>query len=257
MLVPRWLLVYAVLFWEQEWKAWEENHKRGQPLRLTPVIPLVLYTGQQPWNTSRCLADLFEVPPELQPWLPDWHMPLWDLPEHPVEKLLESSEPWWQALAVARAEKEAPEEIERVLGLVLRGLEPLGLTENVYWHQLVRLVLGWSLYRRPRREHAQLVAAARDSQSNVKLQQEIEKMNETLEKTWEEELTEKLELRVASAVARGVLIAYRQILLKQLEDRFGTLAKDDHLRVASADLEHLKAAVDQLPKIASLQELNL
>jgi len=82
-------------------------------------------------------------------------------------------------------------------------------------------------------------------------------MNETLEKTWEEELTEKLELRVASAVARGVLIAYRQILLKQLEDRFGTLAKDDHLRVASADLEHLKAAVDQLPKIASLQELNL
>jgi hypothetical protein len=40
--MPLRMLVYAVLYWEQEWKAWQDSHRRGEPLRLTPVLPVVL-----------------------------------------------------------------------------------------------------------------------------------------------------------------------------------------------------------------------
>ena len=129
--MPLRLLLYAVLYWEQEWRAWEERHERGQPLRLTPVLPVVFHTAQEAWATSRRLADLFEVPEELRAWLPDWRMPLWDLPEHSAVELLHSGEPWWQALAVARAERAPPEEFQHVLQEALRRLEPLGLSEHV------------------------------------------------------------------------------------------------------------------------------
>ena len=59
--MPLRLLVYAVLFWEQEWRAWEAKHERGERLRLTPVIPVVLHTGQSDWGTNRRRADLFDV----------------------------------------------------------------------------------------------------------------------------------------------------------------------------------------------------
>ena len=100
--MPLRLLLCAVLFWEQEWKAWTDHHERGQPLCLTPVLPVVLYTGQEPWDTNRQLPDLFDVPEAWKPWLPSWPMPLWDLTDHGADELLGSQEPWWQALAVAR-----------------------------------------------------------------------------------------------------------------------------------------------------------
>src|SRR5579862_9510470 len=131
--MPLRLLVYAVLYWEQEWKKWQDGHERGQPLRLTPVLPLVLHTGQERWDTSRNLADLFDVPEPLRAWLPQWTMPLWDLPEHTPDELLRSGEAFWQALAVARAEFAPSEEFRRVFEETLRQLEPLGITKSVYW----------------------------------------------------------------------------------------------------------------------------
>ncbi len=138
--MPLRMLVYAVFFWEQEWKTWEDGHRRGVPLRLTPILPIVLHTGQEPWDTSRSLADLFDVPQELQAWLPRWAMPLWDLPEHPTEQLLKSDDAFWQVLAVARAGEAPTDEFLATLRQALAHLEPLGTQARVRWDQLLRMV---------------------------------------------------------------------------------------------------------------------
>jgi predicted transposase YdaD len=39
--IPLRLLLYAVLYWESQWRAWSAGHARGEPLRLTPVLPVV------------------------------------------------------------------------------------------------------------------------------------------------------------------------------------------------------------------------
>jgi len=263
--MPLRMLVYAVFFWEQEWKSWAEGHKRGEPLRLTPILPVVLYTGPKPWDTSRSLADLFDVPEPLQPWLPSWPMPLWDLQEHPADELLGSDDPFWQVLAVARAEKAPIDEFLATLRQALVRLEPLGTQARVRWDQLLWMVLHWALFRRPRREHQQVLAAARDSHKNVELQREVEAMNVQVEKTYEEELIEKYREMAASAVARaeagaearGTASGLRFALQALLEQRFQSLPDELRQRIATADLDNLKAAYASALTIQSLEDLAL
>jgi hypothetical protein len=248
--MPLRLLVYAVLYWEQEWKAWEENHPRGQPLRLTPVLPVVLHTGQEPWDANRSLSDLFDVPESLRAWLPQWAMPLWDLPEHTPEQLLQTGEGFWQALAVARAECASPDDFRNVLEETLRRLEPLGISQPVYWQQLLRFVLYWALHRRPKQERDGLIDAARASQMNVQLQEEVQTMSQRLWKNAEEELLEEGE-------AKGEVRGMRTMLQSQLQKKFRQLPEDILQRIATADAEHLKAAALQVIDIQSLDELHL
>jgi hypothetical protein len=218
------------------------------------VLPIVLHTGQQPWDANRSLADLFDVPEVLRAWLPTWGMPLWDLPEHSPEELLRTGESLWQALAVPRAAGAPTDDFQRVLEEALRRLEPLGTTRPVHWHQMLRFVLYWALYRRPRPEHARLLAAARESQTNVHLGQEVETMSQQMFKTFEEELLEKGEAR---GEARGELRAYRTLLQNQLQQKFQQLPEELLQRIATADLDRLKAASLQVLAIQSLAELQL
>jgi hypothetical protein len=68
--MPLRVLIYAVLYWEREWKAREDRHDPGQPLRLTPILPIVFHTGAQPWNTNRSLAERAEFETVLAQVLP-------------------------------------------------------------------------------------------------------------------------------------------------------------------------------------------
>src|SRR5262249_29625138 len=68
--MPLSMLLYAAFFWEQEGRAYEESHERGQRLRLTPVLPVVLYTGADGWDSNRSLAELFEAPEVWRALLP-------------------------------------------------------------------------------------------------------------------------------------------------------------------------------------------
>jgi hypothetical protein len=255
--MPLRMLVYAVLYWEGQWKAWQEAHRRGEPLRLTPVLPVVLHTAQQRWDQGRSLADLFDVPEALKSWGPQWAMPLWDLPEHPTEELLHSSEAFWQALAVARSERAPTDEYLGVLRESLQRLQPLGTQQQVYWHELLRLVLYWSIYRRPDREHDAIIRAARESQADVQIQQEVQTMSTEIAKTWEEELNERIAKAAERAALQREVQVYRTTLRTQLEQRFPGLPEEVVRRLEAADLERLKRAVAQVLTIRSPEELRL
>ena len=79
--MPLRTLLYAVLYWEEEWHAWEAGHPEGETLRLTPVLPIVFHTSGQPWNSNRSLADLLNTPEPLQSSVPSWQPLFWDLAE--------------------------------------------------------------------------------------------------------------------------------------------------------------------------------
>ncbi len=77
--MPLRTLLYAVLYWDREWKAWEERRQRGEPLRLSPVLPIVFHTGREPWATHRTFADLFVIPEPFRPHVVSWRPLFWDL----------------------------------------------------------------------------------------------------------------------------------------------------------------------------------
>jgi hypothetical protein len=251
--MPLRLLLYAVLYWEREWRLWEQRHAYAEPLRLTPILPVVFHTGQQPWSTNRNLAELFAGPDELRALAPLWPSRLFDLPEHPAAELLQG-EPWWQAMAVVRAERDEPGTFTQVLGEALRRLEGLAQQDRVDWQQMVGLVLHWALFRRPHREHAAILTAVRGSLANADLLREVERMAEQMEQTWEQELLAKGEAR---GKVQGKLELYRELLRKRLEQRFAPLPEAILERINAADLPTLEAAFDRVDGVHSVDELTL
>jgi hypothetical protein len=96
-----------------------------------------------------------------------------------------------------------------------------------------------------------LLAAAQDSQSEAAHREEVAKMSETIEQTWEQEL-------IARGEARGQLQEARHMLRLALDRRFGTLP-DALLREIEAldDLERLHGAFERALGVNTLAEFNL
>jgi hypothetical protein len=264
--MPLRLLLYTVLFWEQQWKEWEEHHERGVPLRLTPVLPVVLHTGAEAWDTNRSLADLFDIPDALRVSVPTWQTWMCDLVGFQTEELLASDQAWWQALAVLRAEGENASQFLEVLRRSLQGLESLGGQDAQRWQQLLKLVLYWALYRRPSRERDRVVEVVRASQSSVLFQKEIEEMAQQVEMNREQELvlqlTRQLEPQIEARVEARIeaqieLRTSRTLLRKLLVERFQTLPEEVTRQIDNATIEALKAAFPQVLHIQSPAELKL
>jgi Putative transposase, YhgA-like len=260
--MPLRLLLYAVLHWEQQWRAWEQRHDYGEPLRLTPILPVVLHTGQELWNTNRSVSELFAGPEELRAWAPQWPARLFDLPAQPATALLQAPEEWWQALAVVRAEWSEPAEFASVFAEAVRRLESMAQQDRVGWQQLVRMMLYWGLFRRPTVEHAGILELVRNSVTNVELMSEVETMAKQMQPTYEQELLAKGEQRgeargEARGEQRGQLKAYRTILRKQLERQFAPLPENVLQQIEAADLPWLEAALDRVESLGSLDDLGV
>src|SRR5438045_2278440 len=112
--MPLRVLIYAVLYWQEEWKACETGHQRGEPLRLSPIIPVVFHTGSERWQTHTTLAELIVGPVALRAFAPQWQPLFWDLAERSAEELLQAAGEWLTALAVVRAERENASEFRGV-----------------------------------------------------------------------------------------------------------------------------------------------
>jgi hypothetical protein len=253
--MPLRVLLYAVLFWESEWKAWEAGHPAGTPLRLTPVIPIVFHTGSREWHTHRELIELIGGPEELQRHSPQWRPLFWDLAEWTPEELLGTAGEWLAALAVVRAERSEAETFREVFAAVLRRLEGLSEEAQVRWHDLLWFVLSWALRRRPGNERLGLWETARQSQSDARQAEEIRRMSETIEKTWEQEVFERGE---AHGEQQGQLRTLRETLQLLLAERFGPLPRPLAEEIAALnDIERLRGALRQVVHVESLSDLKL
>lgn len=254
VLMPLRILVYAVLYWEREWKTWQDDRNRSNPLRLTPVIPIVFHTGDRPWGTSRELAELMDWPVLLRPFAPHWPIQFWDLAERSVRELLEATGDWLRALAVVRAEHEGTDTFAGVYSEVIQKLETLASREEIRWHDLMEFVLSWAFRRRPQDEADNLKRIAADSQRDRQRKKEIRTMATALGQTWEELFVEQRAL----GKVEGELQAYRDILRSMLEDRFGKLPRPVLRKITNAtDVERLRACVREALRVKSLDDLDL
>lgn len=256
--MPLRMLLYAVLYWEREWKAWEDAHPRGRPLQLTPVLPVVFHTGTEPWRTHRTLAELFVGPEQVRPVAPHWPLLFWELAEHSSERLLGSASAWLRSLAVIRAEGEDAPTFEAVFAEVLRRLEWLGGTEEMRRKELLWFVLSWAFRRRPKAEQDRIATVARASQSDRVHQEEAETMAKGLGLSWEQEEKIRLAECARQSARQAELRTRKEVLRALLEKRFGTLPDVVLQRIESAtDAERLQSGILQVLEINAPEELEL
>jgi len=280
--IPLRLLIYAALYWEREWKQWEDKHQAYEPLRLTPIVPILFYTGQTAWNASRNLADLMAGPDEFRPFAPQWQTLFWNLSEQDPEVLLSSAQAWLQALAVVRTEGEELATFEAVLRRVLPRLEQLRGQQRIRALDLLWFVLSWALRRRPRRERKDLEEVIRASLADPEAQKEVASMSKSLDLTWEQEMVLIAEERAkvmaeerakvmaeerAKVMAEAKLQALEKTLSLRLcrdnlrdllQERFGTVPEAVLQRIeACEDLNRLKACLRQVLHVNAPEELQL
>lgn len=249
--IPLRTLLYAGVYWERQWRAWVGKHAEGAPLRLNPVLPVVLHTGERRWHTHRTLAELFEGPEELVNLQPVWAPLLWDVAEHDVAELLGQPGRWFRALAVVRAEKESPDAFHDVMMEVIQRLAPLRKEQKPTWEELMNFVLSWGVRRRPEEEAQRLYHEGIQGLDDVALTEEIRQMTEKLGRTWEQAVYERGE-------RGGELKALREVLRTMLADKFGKLPKKVLKDIDQADqVDRLKAALRRVASLESLDDFEL
>jgi hypothetical protein len=252
--MPLRVLIYAVLYWEREWKAWEDRHDPGQPLRLTPILPIVFHTGAQPWNTHRSLAELIGGPEEFRPFAPQWQPLFWDLAEQDPQRLLTAAGAWLQSLSVVRCERAERAEFEAVLAQLLPRLVELRRGEEIRGHDLLWFVLSWALRRRPPEDRQELRTFLQTTIADETMREEVIAVSNTLGQTWEQ----WVEQRVAATALRAELQTGREYLRELLQERFGTVPEDVLRRIeACEDPARLKAAHRQVLHIQSPDDVQL
>lgn len=257
--MPLRLLVYAALYWEGEWKAWENNHEEGEPLKLSAILPLVFYTGERRWRAGRNMADLIAAPEPFQRFAPRWETLFWDLSERTPEALLASAGAWLQALTVVRAEHAATEEFEVLYEAALRRMEATVGEAEVRRQDLLWFMLSWAVLRRPNTERDRLVSIAQAVEAETDRKKEFETMRTMVFKNWQTELLEEGEARgVALGEARAELRTLRENLRLLLEAKFGVLPEGVRGRIdAEEDPARLRAAFQAALHLEALEDLPL
>ncbi|MBL8793025.1 MAG: Rpn family recombination-promoting nuclease/putative transposase [Planctomycetia bacterium] len=254
--MPLRLFVYGALYWEREWKAWQDRHAYAEPLRLSPLMPLVFHTGVTPWKHHRNLSALIAAPPFFEEFAPQWPPVFFDLAERLPDHLLDAPGPWLQALAIVRAEKEESPTFLRVFQEVLRRLEPLQDGDPVRWRDIMWFVLSWAVRRRPTPDRQALIPLVEAIPLEQRHRQEIVTMSQTTQKTWEEECAEREADIQSKSEARGQLLAHQAILRSLLEQRFQTVPAAIEQRIAMvADLQRLQAAIRQVWQVEKPEDL--
>jgi hypothetical protein len=144
-LMPLRMLLYALLYWERQWREYEASHPEGQPLRLTPILPIVFHTAPRPWGSKRTLAELLQAPSELQPFVPAWNILFWDLADRSPDDLLTAQGFFVRFLSLVRAEHGNAATFRSVYEQALRQLEALAPQDKMRWRDLLWLAVSWVL----------------------------------------------------------------------------------------------------------------
>jgi hypothetical protein len=250
-LMPLRMLVNGCMFWESEWKAWEQCDPKPGPLKLTPVVSVVFHTGLTRWLSNRTLVELIGGPEELRPLAPQWPIRFWDLAERSTDQLLAATSPWLNALAVVRATNDDAAAFHRVFAAAAKRLAGLVTRERMRWRDLMWLLISWALRRRPRDEREALVKVASEHQPDPGSQEEVQSMNATLGQTLEQWAEQQ-------GIEQGRLETCHTLLFRLLENRFGSLP--EHLRQRideTKDLARLERSILRCQTIRSLDEIEL
>lgn len=212
------LLSYMQALWESERR---EQEERGVPLgdrRLSAILPIVLYTGRRSWERLGTLADLMDLPPELDAFVPRHDSVFFGVSTADPRSLTAGGDPLAYLLLLFRLSEAPVDELARALREVFAGLERLARAgELERWYRLAWIVVGYIRHRRPPEELGRLLAAATEAIEDASRGREVEAMA----RTSAEELIEQGK-EIGKEIGRAE--AKREMLLRQMRQKFGPLA---------------------------------
>jgi len=167
------LISYMSKLWEAQYRAWDDNHTPAGERNLSPIVPIVFYTGKQRWQQSMTLDAAMELPEALSGFVPRHDTLCLKLLDMPSDALTGSAIAL--VLRVLQAEDAPLEEFSPLLSSIIAGLEALSPEHQAEWHRALHYLLLLILHRRDAIERNDLYGVVKESVSRQH-QEEVEQM---------------------------------------------------------------------------------
>ena len=219
---PLQILKYLVNIWLREIEG--GTARDGLPA----IIPLVLYHGPGRWTAARSVPEMIDAPEELAPLIRDFAYVLHDLGE--IEPLRLSRMPEVRAgllaLRVVHAEDIAPEVLDLMTGGTLAGSE--------FERHILRYIV----------ERMNLTPPLLEAS-----------LRRTKPDRWEALMGTVAEAWIEQGRAEGIELGQAELLLRQLDLRFGEVPKAVRERVRGAMSSELEAWAEAILVASSFDEV--
>ncbi|MDE0240652.1 MAG: Rpn family recombination-promoting nuclease/putative transposase [bacterium] len=199
---------------------------------LRPIVPLVFYHGRQEWRVPLSVAAMVDAPEVLAPYVRDFAYTLHDLGRIAPERL--SRDPEVRSalvtLAVATTTDMGPEDLD----LIGAALVADGVMERVILRYLAAV--------------QDLTPTAMETSLRRTQPERWEVLMGTMAETW-------IEQGLSEGLSQGRAEGKAELLLRQMERRFGEVPDTVRTRVTGATTDELDAWSDVLLEAATLEDV--
>jgi len=108
-------------------RIWEREVREGRP--LSPILPMVIYHGDRPWNVALSIDELVDCPVSMREYLVKFTCPIFDVTGTSEDSI--SGDPFLQSMLQLLKYGRTKELVERLRAILemLKGVQP-GLVED-------------------------------------------------------------------------------------------------------------------------------
>jgi hypothetical protein len=249
-LMPLRLLDYLVQLWKHQVRQWGQQHGGLASVRLSPILPVVFYTGTWAWESVGELPDLFEegelfraVTPLLTPLFVS-------LPGAPAAAL-EAGGPFGWLLRLVQQRRSSARTFEGLLRRAVGRLEAIADEERLRWLELLTYLHALVHHERQAGEREQMQRLIEASVQTDEHRQEVVMVRKTGADAYREEGAEQG--RREEAVR-----SRQEMLVRLLRRRFKEVpAATEAVIQKTADVGQLEAWLEQMVTAKTLKEIGI
>ena len=236
------MLSYMVELWKAQQR--DKSH-RGQ--KLTPVVPVLFYTGADRWEGSLTLDAVMDIPASLSGFIPRHDTLCLRLRDLPAQALTGSPLAW--VLRVIQVEDAPLEELNQILSQALANVDECLAHDEIEWNRLVLYLILLILHRRQETERDDLFNTVRETLTPHN-RKEVDAMIYSSAQAWKDEGRKEGE-------KAGEKTGQIKTLLAVMECRFGSIPTLVKKALKALSPERLSELPRQIMLVQSLEELHL
>ena len=231
-LAPLRFAMVKLELWRQQLQEWQRQNEPDTPLRVSPVLPILFYTGERPWPGPLSVTSLMDLPTALDRYNRGDDTLTLKLRDVPPGDLEAADTPLAWVLRVWQEARAATGLFETALRASLRRLVSLLADDDHRLAELAYFLLALALHSRAPADRERAFEVFESEASVPDSRKERIAMGKTIADALIEEGIEK---GIEQGVGRGVEQERRESVLRVLRHRFGAVPESVVSRIRGVD----------------------
>jgi hypothetical protein len=243
-----WLIAEMMLAWGKELRMGRKDRTKTPPL-LSPVIPILLYTGDRPWDIPLSFESLIACPEIFGPFVPRNVFLTLNVPGESRDAL--ARHPIGPVLNALSKGSDPEAELRPVLVGACERLQELKEKDRVAWERAITILNLLTYHHRAPEEGARL---RRDVAEKFRDDEEVLAIMKTGADVLKEE-GKKIGIEEGEKI--GIEKGVRRMAGDLLKQKFGVLPERAESRLLTMDLARVQALALGVLSANSLDDLGL